>query len=398
MLSHCYPHVPLLFRCFRPSVLFALLLGACSIAAPVHAQDDVEPERPDVDLTLGGTLQPRLSYGQTALTDAADEDTRHRVGFGLRRARLRFEATLEGRTGVYFQLGAAGASVELIDALLFYDLTDALRLRVGRFAAAQPRAGQLTSHKQIDLTARAAIARRWNDATFGNSGRDFGLEALYETDRFDVQAGLYNGNGSWDRALGNFREDNVGDPTGGAETRGLAAGVYGAWRPDALSSVEVGGFVGRNGAYNAATRPPGSLLPNAFPNRARSYTSYSGHLYWGARPGSQPVRLKADLIGTRYETLQGTGDPFDQQALGASLLGALGLANGSAELLARFERYDPITDRDDTARDYVAAGASFSLSALRGRPYERQRLTLAYSTRLDAADPHLLVLQAQLIF
>jgi hypothetical protein len=377
--------------------LAALFLALLLTAAPTRAQEDtstVAPARPDVDLALGGTLQPRFSYGRTFVAADPGADAPDRVGFGIRRARLRFEATLAGRTGVYVQLAAGGTTVGLLDALLFYDLTDALRLRLGRLAAAQPRAAKLTSHKHIDLTARAAIARRWGDATLGNSGRDFGLEALYETDRVTAQAGLYNGNGNWSRALGNFREDITGDPTGGLATRGLSVAAYGAWRPAALEGVEVGGFIGRNAARNAASTPPS----NRFSDGARSYTSYSGHLYWGPRPGSQPVRLEADLIGTRYETLSAGNGAFDQHALGASLLGAVGLFDQSAELLARVERYDPALDRDDDAVDYVSAGASLSVSALRGRPYERQRLTLAYSTRLDDADPHLLVVQAQVLF
>jgi hypothetical protein len=390
-----------------PLASLLVLLGAFLVPPPVaHAQDapsktDAEPKRPDVTLTLGGTLQPRFSYGRTALGQA----DRERFGFGIRRARLRATAVLAERAGAYFQLGAAGASVELLDAVLFFDLTDALRLRAGRFPPAQPRAFQLTSHKHIDATARAAIARRWGNGTLANDGRDFGLEALVETDRFDVQAGLYNGNGNWDRALGNYRDDIVGDPTGGADTRGMAAGAYGAWRPAALPGVEIGGYGGYNGARNAATRPPDALRSSPLPGAVRSYASYSAHLYWGARPGSQAVRLKADLIGTRYDTetfsLDGPGrsSTIEQHALGASLLGAVGLFDRSAEVLARYERYDLATGRDGRARDYLTAGASLSLSALRGRPYERRRLTLAYATRFSGdADPHLLVVQAQIVF
>ena len=385
-------------------LLFVFSLSALLAAAPpTRAQDtedaeteDAEAARPGVELAIGGTLQPRFSHGRLDPSEAGD---RERTGFGIRRARLRATATLGGRTGAYFQLGAAGASVTLLDAEFFFDVTETLRLRAGRFTVAQPRAFQLTSHTEIDLVARAAIANRWGDGTLDNSGRDFGVGALYATDRFTARLALHNGNGTWDRALGNVHLDVIGDPTGGTDTRGVAVSAYGTYRPVALTGVEVGGYAGYNAAWNDATRPPDNLLSAAGFDRVRSYGSYSGHLYWGPRPGSQPVRLKADLIGTRYETLSAGVDEFDQHALGASLLGAVGFLDQSAELLARIERYDPATSRDGNAADYLSAGASLSLSALRGRPYERQRLTMAYSTRLaDEADPHLLVVQAQIVF
>ncbi|PSQ98316.1 MAG: hypothetical protein BRD48_07595 [Bacteroidetes bacterium QS_9_68_14] len=386
----------------RPCLAFSfslVLLLAGAWLAPAQDTSDAEAARPDVKLAIGGTLQPRVSHGRLDLANPGTD--RERTGFGIRRARLRASATLAGRAGASFQLGAAGASVMLLDAKLFFDVTDALRVRAGRFTVAQPRAFQPTSHTEIDLGARAAIARRWGNSTLGNSGRDFGVGAVYETDRLTGRVALHNGNGSWDRALGNVRPDVVGDPTGGGDTRGGAASAYGAWRPAALPGLEVGGYAGYNAARNAATVAPEALRPGGgrFDSTARSYASYAGHLYWGAWPGSQPVRLKADLIGTRYETRSASAGEISQHALGASLLGAVGLFDRSAELLARIERYDAAIGRDGNATDYLSAGASLSLSALRGRPYERQRLSVGYATRLDDnRRPHLVVLQAQIVF
>ena len=386
----------------RPCLAFSfslVLLLAGAWLAPAQDTSGAEAARPDVKLAIGGTLQPRVSHGRLDLANPGTD--RERTGFGIRRARLRASATLAGRAGASFQLGAAGASVMLLDAELFFDVTDALRVRAGRFTVAQPRAFQPTSHTEIDLGARAAIARRWGNSTLGNSGRDFGVGAVYETDRLTGRVALHNGNGSWDRALGNVRPDVVGDPTGGGDTRGGAASAYGAWRPAALPGLEVGGYAGYNAARNAATVAPEALRPGGgrFDSTARSYASYASHLYWGARPGSQPVRLKADLIGTRYETRPAGAGEISQRALGASLLGAVGLFDRSAELLARIERYDAAIGRDGNATDYLSAGASLSLSALRGRPYERQRLSVGYATRLDDdRRPHLVVLQAQIVF
>jgi hypothetical protein len=391
------------FSVSRPCLAFSfslILLLAGAWLARAQDTSDAKAARPDVKLAIGGTLQPRVSHGRLDLATPGTD--RERTGFGIRRARLRVTATLAEHAGASFQLGAAGASVVLLDAELFFDVTDALRVRAGRFTVAQPRAFQPTSHTEIDLGARAAIARRWGNGTLGNSGRDFGVGAIYETDRLTGRVALHNGNGSWDRALGNVRPGIVGDPTGGGgDTRGGAASAYGAWRPAALSGLEVGGYAGYNAARNAATVAPEALRTGGgrFDSTARSYASYAGHLYWGARPGSQPVRLKADLIGTRYETRSAGAGEIPQHALGASLLGAVGLFDQSAELLARIERYDTATGRDGNATDYLSAGASLSLSALRGRPYEHQRLTVSYATRLDDdRHPHLVVLQAQIVF
>lgn len=389
---------------FFSAWLFSAWL-ALTAALPARAQDttDAKAARPDVDLSIGGTLQPRLSHGR--FDPSGDGDDRDRTGFGIRRARLITTATLAERAGVSFQFGAAGTSAVLLDAELFYDATEALRLRAGRFTPAQPRAFQPTGHRDIDLVARAAIAQRWGGGTLANDGRDFGVEARYETDRATARFTLHNGDGSWDRALGNVRPDIVGDPTGGTDTRGIAASGYATWRPAALPGVEVGGYAGYNGARNQATIPPGggsAAPPGAGRSETdtRPYASYSGHLYWGAEPGAQPVRLKADVIGTRYGAFSsGTGSNYDQHALGASLLGAVGLFDQSAELLARYERYDAFTGRSGTATDYLSAGASLSVSALRGRPYERLRVTGAYSTRMDDEhNPHLFVVQAQIVF
>lgn len=377
----------------RTSYVFALVLLVAPLSLFGQTPSSVSFEQPNVTLELGGTAQPRFSYG-SALDN--DSTRRERLGFSVRRARLRFRATVAERTGVYFQMGGAGASAELLDAVGFYRITEDLTARIGRFTSAQPRSFQGTSHTRIDAVSRAAVAQLWGENTIGSGGRDFGLDLRYETKRAEATLAVQNGDGNWSRARGNYRADVAGgNPAGGEDDAGLAVGAYGAYRPAAVSGLEVGGYVG----YNADENPNTELF-----GRGRSYASYAGHLYWGARPGSQPVRLKFDLIGIRYEEIRVLPPtrgrlPVDQHTLGGSFLAAV-RPHRAGELFARFEQYAPYLDGD---RDlYVTAGGSFSLSALRGRPYRQERLTLAYGAFGEDGSfedaPQLVVLQAQVLF
>ncbi len=355
----------------------------------------------DADFTFGATFQGRFSYGWRA--DGVAEDP-ERLGFGLRRVRLRGAAVF-GRPGAYVQVGAVGAAVEPLDAYAFYAITPRLQVRLGRFAPAQPRAYQLTSHTRIDALERAVIANRWGENTLAYGGRDFGLDLLYEADRATLQLTLHNGTGSWDRLFGNFRS-GIRMPTDGGDGTGMAASLYGAYRPAMLSDLEVGAYVG----YNAAEPPSTRVESGFFEGTPRSYVSYSGHLYWGAIPGSRPVRLKLDVIGIRYEALTVPPTVYllpgaqltdaEQHVLGLSLLGAVRV-HPSAEVFARIEQYDANMNADGRRTRYLTAGGSFSLSALRGGPYRAQRLTLAYGAAFPegaGARRHLLALQLQLVF
>jgi hypothetical protein len=350
-----------------------------------------------VEIELSGGVQARFSYGRLAPSDDGEGEGENvdRLGFGVRRARFRSLATIGSNAGVFLQL-AGGGTLGVLDAYGFYQPSDHWRLRFGRMATAQPRASRLTSFTRIDAIARPEIVDKWVSGTIGAGGRDFGLDAIYTSDRGEAILAVHNGDGSWNRQRGNYRPD-VNNALDGTERLGMAASLYGAYEPEALQGVEVGGYVGYNGSGNPNTAAFGE---------GRMYLSYAAHAYWGAAPGSQPLRLKADLIGVDYEVLEdaiGPEEDFDQRTMGLSLLGA-GRVHQAGEVFARLELYDPnnsIFDFDDQER-YVTVGGSFSLSALRGQPYRRQRLTLAYTGLLPEAEgranQHLVVLQAQLIF
>lgn len=379
--------------------LFLLAVSCLLLPALAPAQGQaVETADPDVRLTLGGTLQPRFSYGRSVLSGG---DARlERLGFGMRRARLRVEASLNGRVGAFLQLDGGSGDVGALDLYAFYQPSEHVRVRLGRFVSAQPRAFVLTSHTRLDAVDRAAIAERWGRRTIGSDGRDFGLDVRLSGTRGHVTLFLHNGDGNWSAAFGNFREGISGnDPTGELDRTDLALSLYGAYEPEAVPGLEAGGFAGYNSARNSNT-----ALETATGEVGRAYASYAAHLYWGAVPGSRPVRLKADLIGVRYASVAGV----QEETLGLSLLGAV-RAGRAAEVFGRAETYRAWIKReqgedDRTNQPYWTVGASFSPSALRGQPYRRERLTLAYATtrpapeRAGAGRQHLFVLQAQLVF
>lgn len=374
----------LLASAFLPAlvVLFGVLPGAA------RAQQ-VETRDRDIDITLGGTFQPRLSYGWTA-GDGEDDE---RVGFGLRRARLKIDVGVGPRWGGVLQFETAAPEATVLDAYIYYQPNPHWRVRAGRMVSAQPRAFILTPAAVIDAVDRAAIANLWNAGTIGAAGRDFGLDLRYQTDQGEALLFLHNGDGSWDRARGNYRDELPGDVTGGIDRSPgeMAVSFYSALRPATVRGLDLGGYVSYNGSQNPNTVAAGQ-------DHGRDYTSYAGHLYWGALPGSQPVRFKIDAIGVVYEE---TRRVPRQHTFGLSALGAVGV-HRAAELFARIEHYDPDLNRDGSTSLFVTAGASVSPSRLRGQPYDRQRLTLGYSTRLPEDDnlpqQHLLVLQAQLNF
>ena len=354
----------MLLRLFFGLICLSL---ATSFALAQSPDANVTTRSNDVRLSVSGTLQTRASVGWLANTNT----DRSRLGFGVRRARLRVRAGVGPKAGAYVQLGGASGEAFVLDALAFYDLSERVQVRLGRLVSAQPRAFQLTSHTRIDAVARAAIARRWARATIGSDGRDFGMDLRYRTEQAEAFIFLHNGDGSWNRLRGNVRDDVLGDPTRGLDrTLGdLAASAAINVTPAALSGVEVGGFVGYNGSQNPNTEIDGI---------GRNYVSYAAHLYWGADPGSQPVRLKADVIGITYEEIGSN----QQSVLGVALTGALQL-HRAAELFGRAERYDPELDTDDDGDFFFDAGISLSLSALRGKPFYAERLTLGYSGRLQ---------------
>ena len=355
----------LLFFC-----LLAVGIAAPSALAQISVGDDVS-------LVITGTVQPRVSFG------AQDGD--QRLGVGLRRARFQTRATYQDRVGFEFDFDGSSGDLSSVDLFGFYNLTETLQLRAGRQPGAQPRSYIPTSHSRLDAIDRAAIAERWAQGTIGSSGRDFGLDLEYEGEQTSAVLFVHSGTGSFSRDGGNFRESiTSGSIVRGTDQTAVAVTAMAQHEPAGLPGVEVGAFAGVN--------PVGSET-TALGETVRGYTTGGAHLYWGARPGSQLVRLKLDALGVRYDEVDGAR----QESIGVSAFGAVRvLATGEA--FARAERFWDDVDRDGD--DYLTLGASYSPSAALGAPYHRARLTLAYQYRDGAAlpDAHLVILQGQLAF
>lgn len=363
---------------------------------PMTARGQAPSGRPSVlasdpiGLTLGATAQVRASFAHDNPSSAS------RVGFGIRRLRLRLKTTVGDRLSFSVQGEGANADFKILDLAVEYRLSSALRVRAGRIISAQPAGAALTSHTKIDAIDRPVSAGEWSKRTLGADGRDFGIEARLDLTRWHFRAFVHNGDGDWGRARGNFREEvGLGDATQGIHRTGLAATLAATYQPVFAADLEVGGFVGANASRNANT---------AYEDIGRSYATYGAHLYWGALPGSRPFRLKADLMGLRYETLAAAlreaSLPYEQHLRGLSLLAA-GRVFRAGEVFARYEHFDPNIHAANADYAFVTLGASFSPSALRGDAYHKERLTLAWTTRLDHATnapAYGLVLQAQLVF
>lgn len=368
--------------------VFTLLVAALLLppSTDVYAQDSYPKS------TLTGGIQLRAAYGTSAENNTAVLPELDRLGLGIRRVRARYTFETSAKAGLFIQVEGNNGFGEFIDAFGYYRFSDALELRVGRFPETQPRSHIATPYFLIDAVERPNIASRWASATLGGDGRDFGIAARYSKDRTQLTVMLGNGDGSWDRARGNYRETVVS----GAVTRRInrtSMALSGAVTHQlaSLESVEVGGFASLNTSRNPNTRVTGSDL-------GRQYVSYGAHAYWGANPGSQPIRAKLDLLATQYEER----GPFAQQtALGYAAFLAARLTTFS-EVFARAEQYDAVSDEGPDGDVYITAGASLSLSQLRGDAYHTERLTLAYSTLQPGADlqptQHVLILQAQILF
>jgi len=339
---------------------------------------------PDITVRYGGTAQFRAGFHHN---DGQDQD---RFGFGMRRIRFRTTVNV-GPDWIFFgQAEGAAASVGLTDLRIGYKISPSLMIWGGRFVMAQPASFAITLNYEIDAIDRPASAVYWAGKTLGADGRDFGLEARFTQPTYLARFALHNGDGSWDRARGNFREEvAMGSPTG-VERKALAASGSFTWKPAGLQAFETGVY----GSWNAAKSPLSTRN-----NVGRTYTSYSAHAYYGALPGSQPLRLKADVVGTRFESLP--GDHHGEHALGTHLFGAYAVQAGM-ELYVRVERLWTDVHRTQTDVSFLAAGVSISPSARRGRPFSQERLTLGFTGRTrpgqTSLDAYGIMAQMQLNF
>ena len=369
-------------------MLMTVVMMAAALVppSPALAQEGTN----DITVSVGGLVQAETSYGWLAPRESTVE-SRDRVGFGLRRARLRVNAAIGPRAGAFFHVDGDNGTFGVLDVAAHYDVSPEVRLRIGRFAGAQPRAFIPTPVMAMDANERAAVALLWNSMTLGNKGRDFGIDVTYRSTQATASFFVHNGYGSFDRVRGNYQESLVGDVTGGSEIdfSDLAYSFAAAVTPASIAGLEIGGFIGYNGSRNPNTAVLGT---------GRTYVSYSAHAYLGALPGSRPLRVKADIIGIKYEELSLRPS---QHAMGLSLLGAVALSRAS-EAFGRLESFEPDLDIDGIRSVFVTAGINYSISRLRGRPFPQERVTLAYGARIPESDElpvqNLIIIQVQMNF
>lgn len=372
-------------------ILIVFLVYGCvmnmTIPADVQGQDDegrgnVRAVSDNVSVRLGGTLQPRATF-------ASDDDT-DRIGFGLRRMRFRAYTDIGERISLFLQMEGSGASATWLDMRGNFRLNDEWTLSTGRFIGAQPRSFARTGHANIDAIDRPAIAERWARMTIGADGRDYGVEATWSRPEWEIRGFLHNGHNRAD-----FRTGISNDPaTGGISTDGFAFSASAThWPSGDRNELELGAYAGLNTSQNPLTEIGGV---------GREYFSYSAHAYWGALPGSQPFRVKADVIGIGYQEVT----PFGaHNYMGTSLFGSF-LAAPHVELYARGEFwYSDGGDMDGINQVFATVGGSYSLSALWGRPFSQNRIMVAYSLRsaesssIDFDDPaHVFMVQTQFFF
>lgn len=359
-----------LFPLARLGAVLLVLATLPTASAQLTVGDDA------LSATLSGGIQPRVGYDtQREPVDA------ERIGFGLRRARLQGRVTAGGQFGAEYDVELSPGSVQSVDVFAFANVADRVRVRAGQLAGAQPRGFVPTGYTVIDAVDRAAILKRWALGTIGPAGRDVGVDVRYLGEQTQLGLFVHNGSGGGLQA-----GDNVAPVASGAlaeeDRLGLAVSAAVTHALTAVPGVELGAFAGVSSGSDRTRL--GAV--------ERSYATGSAHLYWGAQPGSQPVRLKADALVLRYEEVQG------EQPLAAGVSGLAAvrvLSHG--EVFARAEGYWRDTEAD--ADVYGTAGLSYSLSAARGLPYQAARLTLAYTGReVLGVTGHLVVLQGQLAF
>ncbi len=354
----------------------ALALAALSlVGGGARSQSLVLTE--GATLSLTGGVQPRVGFA----VEAADGT--ERVGLGLRRARLQFRLTLLGRLGMEYDIDATPGDLRSVDLFAFYDVSEAVQLRAGRLPPAQARGYTLTSFSRIDAVDRAAVDERWAAGTLGASGRDIAVDLAARVGATELQVSVHNGTGGFSRDTDNFRESGSSPSvTRGADDVALALSA--SAHRGGPTGLSFGGFASANARGNEQT---------ALGGEERAYVTGGLHVYWGERPGAQPVRVKLDALGTAYQDAGGVR----QRSAGVGLLGAVRVL-GHGEAFARAERYwDEVDGRGDT---FGTVGASYSPSAAVGRDYRDVRVTAAYVVRRNAngALGHLGVVQGQIVF
>jgi hypothetical protein len=356
---------------------YLLFVLVAVLAVPVASGQTTLILTDEASLAASGGIQPRVGVG----VEGADDT--ERLGLGVRRARLQFRFTLLDRAGMEYDVDLTPGDLRSVDFFAFYDVSETIQLRAGRLPPAQARGFVPTSYSRIDAVDRAPTNERWAAGTLGSSGRDLALDLTAERGRTDVQVTLHNGRGGFSRVTDNFRESGSGTSVT-RRTDQTALALSGAVHHGRPTGFSFGAFASGNARGSDES---------ALGDTPRSYVSAGTHLYYGERPGSQPVRFKVEGVATQYESVGGDR----QRSAGVGVLAAV-RALDHGEVFARGDQF--WEDVDDRGAVYGTFGASYSPSAALGRDYRDLRVTASYVVRRneDEAVGHLVTLQGQIIF
>ncbi len=364
-------------------ISFFLLLSAghgSSVIAQSPDGGTVIAVNDDVQFRLGSVVQPRFSYLRDGRADVAT------AGFGVRRYRLFTQVDLGDRVNLFAQLegGAGLGAASFIDLQANLRISDTWTVYAGRVIGAQPRAYALTLLPLLDTIDRPVISVAWATRTLGADGRTYGAGFRHHTDALTLHLTAFNGTNER-----NLMAEIASDAPVTEQNLSLAGGAYLTYRVPALRGLELGGHASYNASRNRFTEVEGI---------GRRYTDASAHLYYGPDPGSQPVRVKAEAVGIWYEDVPAA---TDNTFWGVSVLGAVRV-HEAAELLARVERLNEASPGPEDTQTVLTVGATLSQSALAGGPFNRHRLSAAYSFRVTGSDMDTrrehLALQLQLVF
>ena len=313
----------------------------------------------------GGTVQVRMGY--TPHVASSDEA----LNLDARRIRARGKVRAGERWTLFAQAEGAHFDLRMLDLRLTYHISEHLALQAGRMVVAQPAAYATTTHFTIDALERPGSTRAWAKGSFSSDGRDTGVQALWQRDGTTARI-------AWHQGLGRWR-DAWSDLPGQ-----LSFAIRHQLAPEADWDI---GLYASQRLYGLQTDATGGQWGKA----------WAAHLYWGALPGSQPMRFKLDVLGAQSLSATTLG-----QMRGVSVLGARSIGR-ALEWFGRGERIVRETNAGHNLPSQFLAttGLSLSPSAWRGGAFSRERLTLSWEceyTDDNGWNGHVLVLQAQWVF
>lgn len=340
-----------------PLILTLLIILSVN-PAETQAQQNVTVAGQDISFRLGTTIQPRFTYVNEDLNDREID----RIGFGIRRFRLRSYIGVGSNVSVFTQMEGSGTSAQFLDLRIDYKLNPDLTLRVGRFAGAQPRAMAMTLHSDIDAIDRAAIADYWARSTIGSDARDYGAELVWKPNRLEYRLFVHNGDNRY-----NYRSGSADEAPGSSRSRTtMAVSSMVRFFPNNDVHTDIGLY----GSYNGN---PGQGIT------MKNYYSAAFHAYRGTFPGHFPYRVKFDAILASFDNVPIFGGYENHLFAGATIFTGY-MLRPDTELFGRVERYSTNAhSKSNLNSDFLTLGFTYSFSAAQGKNFQGNKITTTYT-------------------